>query len=475
MTARAAALAVAGLAVMAALLRAFAATPGFLGDELYTFDIASRDDPGDVVDGVLDGEDTPPLYYLLAWGVGKVLGPPEWMRLPALLAGVALVPVCALLARRVFGLGAALVAALVVALSPFLVYFGSEARAYAPAALCVAVATLLLLAALERPRAWLWTGYAVAGAAGLWLHYTAALPLAAQAVWALWSYPERRRGLLAASVGTLLLYAPWLPYLGERTPVELAAAFNPRTTGDRIDALLRPLIGHPYKELGHVPGVPLALLAAGAVAVAAVAALRRRPLRLPDRRRPVWALVLTALAAPAWVVAYTAFDANVFSPRYLVVSAPAALVLLAGLVGGRHAAVAVPMAGVLALVMGVTAIRTAFGDLRRPAYDDAAALIDRVAGPEDPVIELPFAPVEGAWRRALSAFLDEPHALFGADRPGAEGGWAAARRRGVAYVLYPDTLLLAPPRPPRGSRLVPVERRVWRGTTTLTLVTYRRR
>jgi hypothetical protein len=135
--------------------------------------------------------------------------------------------------------------------------------------------------------------------------------------------------------------------------------------------------------------------------------------------------------------------------------------------------VAVPATLVLVAVLGVTSVRTAFGDLRRPAYDDAAALLDRVAGPQDPVIELPFAAVEGAWRRALSAFLEQPHALYGADRPRAEGGWAAAQRRGVAYVLYPDTLLLGPPRPPRGTGLVEVERRVWKGTTTLTLVTYR--
>ena len=319
-------------------------------------------------------------------------------------------------------------------------------------------------------------GFAVVAAAGVWFHYTAALPLAAQAVWALrgvaGAAPRRcSRPTPERCCSTL----PWLPYLGERTPVELAAAFNPRSTGDRIDTFLRALVGHPYKE------------PSGTCPASRWRCWPRRRWWRPSSQRPgpgpcarrrcgarCGRSSLTAVAAPLWVVAYTAFDANVFSPRYLVVSVPAATILLAGLVGGRPASVAVPATLVLVVVIGTTSIRTAFGDLRRPAYDEAAALIDREAGPADPVIELPFAPVEGAWRRALTAFLDEPHALYGADRPGAEGGWRAAERRGVAYVLYPDTLLLGPPRPPRGSDLVPVERRVWRGTSNLTLVVYRR-
>jgi mannosyltransferase len=473
-TNRTAFLAIAGLTVVGAVLRAFAATPGFLGDELYTYDIASRAGLGDVVDGVLDTEDTPPLYYMSAWLAGKVFGPPEWMRLPALLAGVALVPVSALVARRVFGWPAAVVCAVLVAVSPFAVYFGSEARAYAPAAFCVVLSTLLLLAALERPRRSLWVGFALSVAAGVWFHYTAALPLAAQAGWALLAHPERRRELIWAHAGALLLYLPWLPYSGERTPVEFAAAFNPRSTGDRIDTVLRAMGGHPYKELGNVPGEVLVALVA-VVVLALVAVAVAGGLRRPRLADPRVLLAVCALAAPVWMVLYTAFDANVFSSRYLVVSTPAATVLLAGLVARRPAAIAVPATAILVAVLAATSVRTAFGDLRRPAYDRAAALLDRRAAPEDPVIELPFAPVEGAWRRALDAFLEEPHALFGADRPAAEGGWRAAASRGVAYVVYPDTLLLAPPRPPARSGLLPVEKHVWRGTTTITVVVYRKR
>lgn len=460
--------------VLGAALQALAATRGLFGDELFTYDIARRAALGDVVDGVLATEVNPPAYYLLAWLTGKVLSAPEWARLPALIAGVGLVPLCSALAWRVFGQRAAIVCAVLVAVSPFVVYYGSEARSYAPAALCVASSTWFLLSALDRPSRWRWAALGISAAGAMWLHYFAALPLAAQAAWALLSQPACRRALLAAHAGAAALYLPWLPYVSEPTPREITSAFNPTSAADRAGVLIRPLVGDANRPLDDVPGVLPAAVACLVLAAVAALAVRSAHARLqPSDPRAL--LAACVLVTPAAILALAALGDNAFNPRYLIVSLPAALVLLSGLIARRPAPVAVAATIAVVAVLGSTSLRTAFGDLRRPAYDEAAAIIDRSAGPQDPVIELPLVSIagDGAWRTALSIFLDEPHPLFQADDRSAEGGWEAAERRGVAFVLYPDTPLLDPPRPPAGSSLEPVRRRSWSGTSELTLVEYR--
>ena len=459
---RAAVLAVAALTVVGALLRVLSSTQGFFGDELFTWNAAHRESFADVLDGVDETENTPPLYYLLAWLTGKALGPPEWMRLPALLAGVATIPVAAVLARRVFGTGAAVVAAALVAASPFAVYYASEARAYAPAALCVVASTLLLLHGLERPRRAVWAAYAVVAAAGLWLHYTAALPLAAQAGWALWAHPERRRAVLAAHAGAALLYLPWLPFAERNASNEPIGVLS---GGFELEKLwehpVRVLLGFAYQDVADVPGWPLALLAVAVVVVVAVLAARAEQLRLPPLRSPVWLLAVTAAAAPAGTLLYSAAREYIFSPRYLLVSTPAALVLIAGLLGRRPARVAVPATLVLVAVMLPTTLRMAFGDLRRPAFDAAGALIDREAGPADPVIEYPnLAFLLGPpLSNPIVPFFERPHPHVAGHLEPRRGWRLAAEGSGRVWLVFtttpPEIVKRLPPRERRSLEPAP--------------------
>jgi len=171
----------AAIVVLGGVLRVIAATHGFVGDELFTWVIASGHSLGDVMHGVRTTENTPPLYYLLAWASFKATGVPELIRLPSLVGGIATIPVAALVGRRAFGAAAGLAAAALIAASPFAIYYSSEARAYAPAAFCVLASTLLLLRALDRPRLSSWAGFALLASAAVWFHYTAIFPLAAQA------------------------------------------------------------------------------------------------------------------------------------------------------------------------------------------------------------------------------------------------------------------------------------------------------
>ena len=100
-------------------------------------------------------ENTPPLWYVIAWADSRVLGSGEIaLRLPSALAGIATVPVAWAIGRELTGRRVtAIAAAALVAVNPLFVWYSQEARAYALFVLMAALAMLCFLRALRRPRA----------------------------------------------------------------------------------------------------------------------------------------------------------------------------------------------------------------------------------------------------------------------------------------------------------------------------------
>jgi mannosyltransferase len=104
------------------------------------------------------------------------------MRLPSVIAMTGAAIVVALIGRRLAGNAAGLASGLVFALIPSVSRYAQEARPYAFATLFAALATLLLLRALERP-SWLrWALYALAVAAAGAANLVAVCIIAAHAV-----------------------------------------------------------------------------------------------------------------------------------------------------------------------------------------------------------------------------------------------------------------------------------------------------
>ncbi len=223
------------------------------------------------------GDIHPPGYYVLlrAWlilmGYPTGRADPDGIGLEfaagffSLFFGVLLIALVCALGRRTAGQGVALVAAALVAVSPFNVWYSQEVRMYTVgAALAMLVLYILLRAtgfrgriSLDRNRlaqesgqpespasrgpaasrngqpqsrralAW-WAAYALAAAAGMYTLYYFAFLLLPLNVWALARLVEQRRhedplrgngrrstqGILAwaaANLAILLLYAPWIP------------------------------------------------------------------------------------------------------------------------------------------------------------------------------------------------------------------------------------------------------------------------
>jgi mannosyltransferase len=173
------------LIVAGAVLRlATLGLQSYEADEAVTVSLLRLDLSG-LWHAIPDSESTPPLYYLVA----KLLGP----RLPSALAGIGLIGVAYGLTRRLASERAALLAAALVAVNPFLFWFSQEARSYALVALLCGIS---LWAFVSRSLA-VW---AVSSAAALATHYFAVFPVAVEAAWLLWTGPRDRR-LLASLVG----------------------------------------------------------------------------------------------------------------------------------------------------------------------------------------------------------------------------------------------------------------------------------
>ena len=206
-----------GLTGVALLLRLPSFHDSLFGDELGTNLVVHGFGVGDVISIVEgDQEGTPPLFFLLTW-LFKGINGPEGLRIVSLLAGLAAIPLTYLLGIRTVGKPAAWVGTILVALSPYQIYYATEARAYALVmALCLA-ASLTLLAAIDSGRTRWWIAFALSVAAAAYTHYTSVYVLAGLLGWAFLAHPQARRPLLLSYLGAAMLYIPWVPqFLDDR-------------------------------------------------------------------------------------------------------------------------------------------------------------------------------------------------------------------------------------------------------------------
>ncbi len=346
------------------------------------------------------GDIHPPLYYILlrAWLI--VMGYPTGHADAAgyglefaagffsLFFGVLLIVLTYALARRVVGSRVATIAAGLVALSPYHVWYSQEVRMYTLGAALGVVAVLSLAtgwglgaggwrpAAVgrgqqTRRKAWIgWVGYAVAAAAGMYtLYYFAFLliplnlgllactirvsrapseapspsspaPRAPFDVSRLTFDVSRLTSLLLANLAAVLLYAPWLPIavrqatdppvppwrMAPSFPVALAESWNALVFGQSAPAWAWPLLI-----------VALAVYAAGLVAIGRIGtgttwrvAGSGPAARLPVHLPRLWTWVLpVATFGPLLVILLVSLVTPLYHVRYLFTYSPAFYVVLA--------------------------------------------------------------------------------------------------------------------------------------------------
>lgn len=329
--------ALAGLTVLAAALRLWRIDhQSYWLDEAFTARIVRRDFGG-MLHGVRHTESTPPLYYALAWAWERVFGWHEaGLRSLSAVFGTAAVPAAYAAARARFDGRAALIAAGLFAVNPYLVWYSQEARAYALLVLFATVALALLL----RGRLW---GWAVVSALALLTHYFAAFLVVPEAAWLLWR--ERSRLAAAAVALPVAVGAALLPLAIAQRDSGHTLFIAGISLGERLVSVPKKLatgeLGTPTPALGPAIGVVLAL--------GGVLALRRGGARL---------LLGFAGANLALALALKLVGLDYFFPRNLIEAfVPLLLAIAAGLAtvrAGPLAAAALGAAGVaLAIQVGV--------------------------------------------------------------------------------------------------------------------------
>ena len=151
---RAVALAVLALVVVAAALLRFPSLgeQGLWRDEAATW-LQVNGSLGEVISRTAT-DNYPPLYNLLAWASVQLFGGAEWvLRLPSAALGVLNVALLYGLGARIGGRGVGLVAAALLALSGYHVWYSQEARMYALLACTATAHAWAMVHFLDRPRA----------------------------------------------------------------------------------------------------------------------------------------------------------------------------------------------------------------------------------------------------------------------------------------------------------------------------------
>ncbi len=407
-------LAVFALTALGAIPRVIVAHQSVFSDELSTYWISVTHSLGGVMSllyssgRIQHAEITPPLSFVASWLSTRLGHSPELLRLPALLAGTATIPLVYAIGRRTIGRRGALLAAAVTTFSPFMIYYSAEARAYGLMMFLTGCAVLSLLAALDSGRRRYWVLYAVSSAAAFWTHYTCLFVLVVAAVWALWFEPSARRSLLMANAGAALLVVPWIPGLIadlQSPTVKILSAISPFTAhAVRID-IQHWALGYPYTIAGgldKLPGVPALLLLAAVFMLTAIGLVIRarredwaaawgRPGAILSRDYPhrrVLLVVLLMLATPVGEIVASAVGNHIIGVRDLAASWPylaltgAALVTAAGPRFGLAAAVLT----VVAFALSVPKLLSS--DFQRPDYRSAANYVAARARPGDTIVDV---------------------------------------------------------------------------------------
>ena len=188
----------------------------------------------------------------------------RWCARPRWWPGVATIPLVYLLGVRTVGSPAALVAAALTALSPFMIYYSAEARGYALMMALVALSTLAMLLAVDTRRtALVGPVRASARCAAVYTHYTCVFVLGRPARVAAVGPPARRAGRrswpTSAAVARSCRGSRACATTSTRRPrrsCPRCPPFDSRTSGSPRALVDRLPVRH--RALREVPGTPRA-------------------------------------------------------------------------------------------------------------------------------------------------------------------------------------------------------------------------
>ncbi len=418
------------------VLRILVARQSLYGDEVATYwDLTTHGLFGLI--SALHGthiEITPPLFFIAAWFTRHLGHAPLLLRLPSLIAGTLTIPAVYALGRRTVGQLPGLVACALAALSPFMVYYSAEARAYALMMLLTILSTLSMLRALETGERRWWVGYAVCSCAAAYTHYTCVFYLLGQFLWVLWAHPAARRPALFANIGAVVGLLPWISAIinAENSyTTTIMSDLSPFNVHAVRIYLEHWAIGHPYPGAGGLAGLPgsFALLLLGIAVVIVLAGLAWRGEGIVNRfhgddwrerlgriHRPTALVVVLLLSVPVGEALQSTFGTHVFGVRNLAASWPALALVCGAMLAACGSRLRVPAIALAIAAFAIGGIKMASGgQWARPDVQAAASFLVRHGHAGDVVID--DSGITPGPLTALDTALQRPYQIFRADLP----------------------------------------------------------
>jgi mannosyltransferase len=307
-------------------------------------------------------EDWPPGYFFFLHYVIKLIGDsPFILRFPSALAGIVGVAAIYTLGRRLYDPMTGVAASALTAVLVVPVYFSQEARAYSFIILLTIVSTFFwdrMLARLDREGTlplWDAVAYAVSAVALAYQHYFGVLFVFLQGAAAGLRLLRKPRRLLTVGGVYLAVAMAYLPQM-------VALLHSTQSTRSTLamppayPVALLAAVAYLFNSSAGVTVLALSLIVAAGV-YAVVVRLKNAPGDAPGGWGNTWLLVGWLLAVPTAMYLRSVLYSPLFVHRYLVLSAPAAYLLLARAITG------LPLRGWVR-VMGVVGVAVfALGNL----------------------------------------------------------------------------------------------------------------
>jgi mannosyltransferase len=372
----------------------------------------------------------PLFFYTILHGWMQAVGQsPIAVRMLAVLLGTATVAMIYLLARYLFDGRVGLVAAAIVAVSPFQIYYSQEARMYALLGFAATTMTYFFVRAWAHNRRADWLAFAFFGAMTLYAHNLGVMFVAGLDLWIAWVWLTQRawrwhrlRAVVLSHLLMVGLFAPWLAIVPSQFG-KIQQAYWVEQPG--ITQLVQTLlIFHFAYDNEALPGwlLPLALLASVLVLTMVLFELvRQHRNHKPDLERACWPQsrgrwLLVSLTFFPILLTFAASQLRpVYIVRALLPSSLAYYVLAASVLTERSVPKAIKW-GLAVLSVLIIAVSLAnhytYIQFPRPPYDQAAAYLRDHYEPDSAIIhsnKLSFLPTHYYDRLLPQAFIaDEP-------------------------------------------------------------------
>jgi uncharacterized membrane protein len=233
--------------------RLFAAQQPIVLGDLVPFQQPQGNLRGTIAHIALTAPELPPPYFIGgAWAMSIFGKSATVLRSYSAVLSLLMLPAMYWFCQELFGLSSvSWLATAILAISPVHLLYAQEARPYGLWGTLILLSQATLLRALRQPSNGHWLAYGAALVGGLYCHLLFGLVAIAQAVYMMireWSSLKQRKlgpllpGYLAAAIGSLVLFVPWMIYaLVHFTNINAGAEFRaePVTWGPHLVLLVR--------------------------------------------------------------------------------------------------------------------------------------------------------------------------------------------------------------------------------------------